>query len=71
MDSLLTPQQLSALLQIKLSTVYKWVHYDFVPHVKIGGLVRFREASVAEWLKKRERKGRGSLKLVVEDWSKR
>lgn len=34
MQKLITPKQLSELLQVGLSTVYKWVHYRFVPHVK-------------------------------------
>ncbi|MDP8259640.1 MAG: helix-turn-helix domain-containing protein [Candidatus Gygaella obscura] len=63
MDKLLTPKQLSELLQIKLSTVYKWSHYGYVPYVRIGDLVRFKEKRIKEWLKKRERKGRKSLRI--------
>ncbi|MBU1006662.1 MAG: helix-turn-helix domain-containing protein [Candidatus Omnitrophica bacterium] len=65
MQNLLTPKQLSDLLQIKLPTVYKWAHYGYVPFVKIGKLLRFKESKVEEWLKKRERRGRSSCKIHV------
>ena len=61
-ERLLTPQQLSDLLQVKLSTVYKWAHYRYVPCVKLGSLVRFKSGKIEEWIKKRERKGRGAYK---------
>lgn len=65
MEKLLTPQRLSDILQIKLSTVYKWVHYNYVPFIKLGFLIRFKEKKVEEWLKKRERKGRSSYGLKI------
>lgn len=58
MDKLLTPKQLSDLLQVKLSTVYKWVHYGYVPHIKLGSCIRFKAGRVDDWINKRERKGR-------------
>ncbi|MFC1592660.1 helix-turn-helix domain-containing protein [Candidatus Omnitrophota bacterium] len=63
MDNLLTPKQLSELLQVKLSTVYKWVHYGYVPHIKIGSLIRFKADRVETWVKKREKKGRSACAL--------
>jgi len=65
MEKLLTSKQLSELLQVKPSTVYKWVHYNYVPHVKVGALVRFKEKKVEEWLKKREHKGRRSYRMNI------
>ena len=65
MQKLLTPKELSQLLQVKLSTVYKWAHYGYVPCVKIGNLIKFREQKVEEWLKKRERKGRKSCRIYI------
>ena len=67
MDKLLTPKQLSELLQVKPSTVYKWAHYRFIPYVKLETSIRFREKRVEEWLKKRERKGRGAYRIPIED----
>lgn len=65
MEKLLTPKQLSELLQIKTSTIYKWVHYGYIPVVKLGIGIRFRPKKVEEWIRKRERKGRGSYKICV------
>jgi len=58
MDKLLTPKQLSELLQVKPSTIYKWAHYGYIPVVKLGSGIWFRPARIEEWLKKRERRGR-------------
>jgi excisionase family DNA binding protein len=64
-EKLLTPKQLSDLLQIKLSTVYKWAHYEYVPYIKIGSLLRFKKEKIEEWLRKKERKGRVSYKFEL------
>lgn len=65
MDQLLTPKQLSEKLQIKQSTVYKWVHYGYVPCVRIGDLIRFRENKVEKWIEKRSQNGRLMYKIHV------
>ena len=65
MDKLLTPKQLADLLQVRPTTVYKWVHYKYVPHIKLRSLIRFKEKRVEEWLKRRERKGRNSYRIDV------
>ena len=62
-EQLLTPKQLSEWLQIKPSTVYKWTHYGFIPHVKLGGAVRFDRETVESWIKRRSKRGRNSYKL--------
>jgi len=62
-EKLLTPQQLSDLLQVKLSTVYKWTHYGYVPHIKLGSLIRFKAGRVDEWIEKREKRGRSAYAL--------
>ena len=58
MNRLLTIDQLSELLQVKKSTIYQWTHEEFIPHVKLGRLVRFREAEVMSWLEKKKCGGR-------------
>jgi len=65
MQKLLTPKELSELLQIKPSTVYKWVNYEYIPCVRIGSLIRFKEQKVEEWLRKRARKGRKTYKITL------
>ena len=65
MDKILTAKQLSELLQVGLPTVYKWVHYGYVPHIKLGASIRFKEKKIEEWLKKRERRGRNTYKIPL------
>lgn len=63
MEKLLTVEELSKILQVRQSTVYKWVHYQYIPHVKIGSLVRFRSAKIERWIEQRAKKGRKTYKL--------
>ncbi len=65
MEKLLTIKQVSEWLQVSPSLVYKWVHYDFVPYVKLGNFLRFRESDLVIWLKRRSHKGRESLKVQI------
>lgn len=65
MERLLTVEELSAKLQVGKSTIYRWVHYEFIPHVKLGSSVRFDEDAVQRWLKSKERSGRNSLEIDV------
>lgn len=58
MDRLLTVDDLAAWLQVKPRTVYQWVHEGYLPVIKLGALVRFDQASVREWVRKRETPGR-------------
>jgi len=62
-EKLLTVEELSKILQVRQSTVYKWVHYQYIPHVKIGSLVRFRSAKIERWIEQRAKKGRKTYKL--------
>ena len=69
-EQLLTPQQVSEWLQVKLSTVYKWVAIRYIPHVKLGGKVkgsvRFQPGEVERWIKRRSRRGRNSYRLDID-----
>ena len=59
MEKLLNPQELAEALNVKLGTVYSWISRGVdIPHVKIGGSVRFREKAVMEWLLQKERERR-------------
>jgi excisionase family DNA binding protein len=58
MTRLLTPAEIADLLGVKQSTIYQWSHQGFIPHVKLGRLLRFREQAVAEWVEKRSAAGR-------------
>ncbi len=60
LEQLLTINQLSEVLQIKVPTIYRWVHEGYIPHCKINHLVRFKEKEIAEWVEKKEHKGRNT-----------
>lgn len=57
-DRLLTVDEVAAWLQVKPRTIYQWVHEGYIPVIKLGSLVRFDQASVLAWVKKRETPGR-------------
>ena len=63
MDRLLTVNQVCEWLQVKPSTVYKWVHYGYIPHVKIGSLTRFHGEKVELWLRKRAKRGMKAVRI--------
>ncbi len=67
MEKLLTPKQLSELLQVDQSTVYLWTHTEFLPFYKLGRSVRFAENEVWEWVRQRKRKsaGRATMKYDI------
>ena len=52
MDRLYDINQLSDLLQVKVSTIYSWVFYSRIPHKKLGKLLRFDEKEITEWVNK-------------------
>ena len=58
MEKLLTPQEMADILSVQLSTIYQWTHQEYIPHIKIGGLLRFRMTDIANWLDKRAVRGR-------------
>ena len=50
MEKLLTARQISDLLEVKISTVYDWVHREVIPYVKLGRLIRFKKAEIFHWV---------------------
>lgn len=50
MEKLLTARQVSDLLEVKISTVYDWVHRGVIPYVKLSRLVRFKKTDVFHWV---------------------
>ncbi|MHB8131750.1 MAG: helix-turn-helix transcriptional regulator [Mobilitalea sp.] len=65
MEKLLNIEQLSELIQISRSTLYEWTHCGFIPHYKLPKGVRFKEAEVDNWLKRRQRKGRSQFRIKI------
>lgn len=52
-SSLLTVKQLAKWLNIKVKTIYKWVHTNKVPHYKLNNALRFDRAIIQAWLSER------------------
>ena len=66
MDRLLTIDDLAEWLQVKPRTIYQWVHEGYIPVIKLGALVRFDQASIIAWVKKREAPGRAGRRVEFE-----
>lgn len=46
--------ELSRYLDIKVNTVYAWVHSRQIPYYKVGRLVKFRKSEIDQWLEQRK-----------------
>ena len=64
---LLNVQEIAELIGVKPSTIYQWTHQGFIPHVKIGKLVRFKPDAVMKWVNNMETEGRKNRKYDVRD----
>lgn len=51
-ERLLNKKGVAALLGINPRTVDNWIYQRFIPHLKIGGVVRFRPADIEQFLEK-------------------
>ncbi len=58
MDKLLSVHEASELLGVKVSTLYSWIHQGFVPHVKLGRLVKFSATDLTRWVEEKKHEGR-------------
>jgi excisionase family DNA binding protein len=65
-ERLLTVGEVADWLQLKPRTIYQWVHEGYIPVIKLGALVRFDQASIMAWIKKREAPGRTGRRLEFE-----
>ena len=57
-ESLLTPDEVSELLRLSRSTIYRWIHEGAIPHLKLGSAVRFDSSELEAWVRDRSRTGR-------------
>jgi len=53
-DSLLTINDLSIWLNIKVRTLYNMVYLKHIPYIKIGSRLRFCKNNIKEWLSLKE-----------------
>ncbi|HOC00752.1 MAG TPA: helix-turn-helix domain-containing protein [Verrucomicrobiota bacterium] len=65
MNKLLTPQEAADLLGVKKSTIYQWTSQEYIPHVKLRNLVRFRAEDLDEWIATLTNNGRTSRRVDV------
>lgn len=67
MNSLLTPDQIAEVLGVKLSTIYQWTHQGYIPHFKVGRLVRFDLRVIELWLQRLSKAGRTTKGLDLKE----
>ena len=65
MEKLLSVEEIAEYLGVQPSTIYQWTHQGFIPHIKLGRFVRFREKDVVKWLERRFSYGRANRKVDV------
>ncbi len=65
-ERLLNTAQVAKWLCVAESTLRKWVHYGFIPHVKLGRAVRFRAKDIERWLQERTEQGRTTLAPEIQ-----
>ncbi len=65
MDKLLNIDELSELIGVKVSTIYQWTHQEYVPFIKLGRFLRFRESDVMRWIDERSKPGRKAMKIDI------
>jgi len=51
MTKLLTVTEVAEWLSVSPKTVYRWVHEEHVPHLKLGRVVRFDQKDIERWVK--------------------
>jgi len=61
----MTVEEIAEYLQVRPSTIYLWTHQGYIPHVKLGNLVRFRLSHVDRWIERRAVKGRTKSKSSI------
>lgn len=51
-ESYLTPQQVSELLGVDLSTLWRWKKRGYLNHIEVGGKRRYKQSDIDTLLKK-------------------
>ena len=50
---LMTIQELSAVINVKVKTIYDWTYKKQIPYIKLGRLVRFDQDEIEKWMKEK------------------
>lgn len=57
--TLMTVEDVASYLKVAVQSVYRWASQEKIPHLKVGGSLRFDPNEIQEWLnKKPARRGR-------------
>ncbi len=65
-DQLMNTSQMAGWLNMSKSTIRKWVHYGFIPHIKLGRAVRFSRKDIEVWLQERTEAGRSVMTPEIQ-----
>jgi excisionase family DNA binding protein len=65
MDSLLTADEVAALLQVSKAWVYAETRKKRIPHVPLGRYVRYRRSAVVEWIAALERRSSSGVRVPI------
>ncbi|PKK85101.1 MAG: hypothetical protein CVT49_00740 [candidate division Zixibacteria bacterium HGW-Zixibacteria-1] len=64
---------MAEVLGVQPSTIYQWTHQGYIPHIKIGKFVRFKEKDVEKWVEKKVNNGRETKKIdlrMIESYNR-
>lgn len=50
---LMTIEELSAYINVKVKTLYDWTYKKQIPYLKLGRLVRFDQEEIEKWMKEK------------------
>ena len=62
----MTIDEVADYLSVKKGTIYGWTHMEFIPHIKLGKSLRFRESDIDAWIEKRFVKGRSRRRIDID-----
>lgn len=63
----MTIEKVAEILGVKTSTIYQWTYEGYIPHVKLGRLVRFDPKAIEEWVRKSTKKGRTTRAIDLKE----
>ncbi|NIS15702.1 MAG: helix-turn-helix domain-containing protein [Aliifodinibius sp.] len=59
-------QEIAEYLGVKESTIYKWTHEEYIPHIKLGKFLRFKTRDIDKWIDKKAKNGRMTRRINVD-----
>jgi excisionase family DNA binding protein len=60
----LTAQEVGALLQIDVKTIYRYVQRGLIPYIRIQSNLRFRKREVLEWIARQSHPQRTAISVA-------